>query len=89
MFVAVFYRRLRCEGLGFSSFEAAAGFLRGGYTNARLLPLAIWQADSNRLWLWSGRSLIRMGRERALRDAKATLSLPAYHIFGMIEEFDD
>ena len=88
MYVAVFYRRRRREAQGFSSFETAVRFLCDGYAHERFAPLAIWQADSNRLWLWSGRSRIRLSRERALRDARATLSLPPYHLFGAVEEFD-
>jgi hypothetical protein len=88
MYVAMFYRGRRREARSFSSFEAATGFLRDGCERARLSPLAIWQADSNRLWLWSGASRIRLSRERALRDTKAALSLPPYHLFGTVEEFD-
>lgn len=89
MYVAVYYRRRRREARSFSSFEAARGFMRDGSMREMLWPLAIWQADSNRLWLWSRRGRTRAGRERALRDAKAALSLPGYHLFGTIEEFDD
>ncbi len=89
MYVAVFYRRRRREARSFSSFEAAAAFLRDACAARLLSPLAVWQADSNRLWLWSGHARTRPSRECALRDAKAALSLPAYHLFGAIEEFDD
>jgi hypothetical protein len=89
MYVAVFYRRRRREARSFSSFEAARGFMHDGAARQVLSPIAIWQADSNRLWLWSGYSRGALDRSRALRDAKAALSLPAYHLFGAIEEFDD
>lgn len=89
MYVAVYYRRGRHEALSFSRFDTAAGFLRDGCARERLSPLAIWQRDSNRLWLWSGYSGTHLTRERALRDTMATLSLPAYHLFGTVEEFDD
>jgi hypothetical protein len=88
MYVAVFYRRRRRGAQCFPSFETAAHFLRDGCMHERLSPLAIWQADSNRLWLWSGRSRISLSRDRALRDTKTTLALPFYHLFGTLEEFD-
>ena len=88
MYVALFYHRRRRGAQGFPSLDAAERFLRAGYTGERLAPLAIWQSDCNRLWLWSGRSRFYLSRQRALRDAAATLSLPAYHLFGMVEEFD-
>jgi hypothetical protein len=87
MYVAVFYRRRRCGTQSFSSLAAAFRFLRDGYAHERFVPLAVWQADSNRLWLWSERARLCLSRERALRDARATLSLPPYHLFGTIEEF--
>lgn len=89
MYVAIFYRRRRRDAQSFPSFQAAAGFLRDTCGQGRLSPLAIWQSDSNRLWLWSGYSSMRRSRERALCDARATLLLPAYHLFGTVEEFDD
>ncbi len=89
MYVAVFYRRRGHGAHSFSSFQAAAGFLREATEQGRLSPLAIWQADGNRLWLWSGYPRAPLGRARTLRDAKAALALPAYHLFGTVEEFDD
>jgi hypothetical protein len=89
MYVAVFYLRRRLSAQSFSSWEAAAGFLRAGHEQAHLFPAAIWQADSNRLWIWRAYSRRRVSWERALSDVRMALSLPGYHVFGTIEEFDD
>jgi hypothetical protein len=89
MYVAVFYWRRRLSAQSFSSWDGAAGFLRASHEQAQVFPAAIWQADSNRLWVWHGYSLLRASWERALRDVRTALSLPGYHVFGVIEEFDD
>lgn len=88
MYVSVFHRRHKLAAYSFSSWEAAAAFLRGGRKDEQILPVAIWQADTNHLWIWCEHTRLRLTRARAMRDVRTVVSLPAYHVFGTIEEFE-
>jgi len=69
----------------FDNYEKAADFLRSWAADVHSWPVAIYDRRGDSLWLWSGYRTLDIGRESALEDARAILSLPREHQFASIE----
>jgi hypothetical protein len=69
----------------FKDYAKAAAFLHGWSVDLHSWPIAIYQPETDHLWLWCGYRTLDISRESALADARAFLRLPVDHQFEKIE----